>query len=132
VCSKGTYIRTLCHDIGAALGCGGTLAALRRIRAGVYSVDMAHTLDDVLSAISTGKINGFIQPVDSIFPGYPSVSLDEGEVKKAKNGALCNVPENTQNGTYKVYTPDGEFLMLANAESGILKTIKNFFEVNNE
>ena len=46
-CSKGTYIRTLCHDIGQALGCGGCMSALRRVRAGRFTVDMAHTLEQI-------------------------------------------------------------------------------------
>ncbi|MCL2627475.1 MAG: tRNA pseudouridine(55) synthase TruB [Oscillospiraceae bacterium] len=55
-CSKGTYVRTLCHDIGAALGCGGTMSSLRRTMSGVYNIQNAHTLDDVLGAISNGEI----------------------------------------------------------------------------
>lgn len=51
-CSKGTYIRTLCHDIGAALGCGGTMSSLRRTRSGQYKIEDAHKLDDILTAIS--------------------------------------------------------------------------------
>ncbi len=46
-CSKGTYIRTLCADIGAALGCGGCMSALRRVRAGKFTIDQAHTLDEI-------------------------------------------------------------------------------------
>jgi len=87
VCSKGTYIRTLCHDIGAALGCGGTLSALRRTRAGSFSIDMAHTLDDVIAASLTDAVSDLIKPVDSIFSEYPSIFLDCPEVRKEKNGA---------------------------------------------
>ena len=59
VCSKGTYIRTLCHDIGAALGCGAVMSALRRTRVGEYSIEKAHTLDTVLEAIAKDDIERF-------------------------------------------------------------------------
>jgi len=129
VCSKGTYIRTLCHDIGAALGCGGTLSALRRTRAGVYSIDMAHSLNDVLSAVSTDSVSDLLMPVDSIFPEYPSIFLDYPEVRKAKNGAECRTRDRTKDGKYKVYDPYGEFLLLGEVRNNKVTTIKSFFEV---
>jgi len=128
-CSKGTYIRTLCHDIGAALGCGGTLSALRRTRAGVYTIDMSHTLDDVLATVLTESVSSIILPIDSIFSEYPAITLNETEVKKAKNGALCQTQKNTENGKHRVYAPDGEFLLLGEVSNGKVKTIKSFFEV---
>ena len=129
VCSKGTYIRTLCHDIGSKLGCGGTLSDLRRTRAGVYTIDKSFALDEVLAAISTDSVNGLILPIDSIFSNYPSITLSEDEVFKAKNGAACSTEEKTANGKYKVYAQDGEFLLLGDVKDGKIKTIKNFFEV---
>jgi len=135
VCSKGTYIRTLCHDIGSALGCGGTLSALRRTSAGVYTIDMSHTLEDVLSMVLTDSVSSMILPTDSIFSDYPAISLNESEVKKAKNGAQCNTQKNIENGTYRVYAPDNEFLLLGEVNNlgegnnNKVKTIKSFFEV---
>ena len=135
VCSKGTYIRTLCHDIGSALGCGGTLAALRRTRAGVYTIDMSHTLDEALATVLTDSVNSIILPIDSIFSDYPAISINGSEVKKAKNGAPCNTQKNIENGTYRVYAPDNEFLLLGEVNNlgegnnNKVKTIKSFFEV---
>ena len=63
-CSKGTYIRTLCADIGAALGCGGCMSALRRVRAGRFTVDAAHTLEEIRS-----EPERYILPLESIVPG---------------------------------------------------------------
>jgi len=128
-CSKGTYIRTLCHDIGAALGCGGTLSSLQRTRAGVYSIGMSRTLDEVTSAALTDSVSSIIMPVDSIFSEYPSVMLAAAEVKKAKNGAVCKTQSDTKNGKYKVYAPDGEFLLFGEITNNNIKTIKSFFEV---
>jgi len=129
VCSKGTYIRTLCHDIGSALGCGGTLSALRRTRAGVYSINRAHPLNEVLAATLTDSVNSVTLPIDSIFSEFPAISIIESEVIKAKNGALCKVGKNVENGKYRVYAPDGDFLLLGEVHDSKVKTIKSFFEV---
>jgi len=64
-CSKGTYIRTLCHDIGAALGCGATMSSLRRTKSGVFKIEQAHTLDDVLNSISNSEIEKLMYEVYS-------------------------------------------------------------------
>ena len=66
-CSKGTYIRTLCADIGSALGCGGCMSALRRVRAGRFTIDQAHTLDEIRS-----DPEGYILPLELIIPGGSS------------------------------------------------------------
>lgn len=129
VCSKGTYIRTLCHDIGAALGCGGTLSVLRRTRAGAFTIDMAHSLDDALAAALSDTVSDLLLPVDSIFPEYPSIFLDYPEVKKAKNGAECRTRDRTKDGKYRVYDPYGEFLLLGEVKNNKVTTIKSFFEV---
>ena len=129
VCSKGTYIRTLCHDIGAALGCGGTLSALRRTRAGVFTIDMAYSLDDTLAAVSTDSVSDLFLSVDSIFSEYPSIFLDNPEVRKAKNGAECRTRDRTKDGKYRVYDPYGEFLLLGEVKNNKVTTIKSFFEV---
>ena len=133
VCSKGTYIRTLCHDIGSSLGCGGTLSALQRTRAGVYSIDMSHTLDDILNAVHNTSpqdfANKYILPVDSIFADYPSTSLNETETQKAKNGATTQAQGDNKDGKYRVYAHNGEFLLLGEMKNNTIKTIKSFFEV---
>ena len=128
-CSKGTYIRTLCFDIGSALGCGGTLSALRRIRVGVYSINKAHTVDEVLAAVLTDSVNSISLPVDSIFTKYPAISITDSELLAVRNGAPCKTKEDTMDGTYRVYAPDGEFLLLGKVINNKVKTIKSFFEV---
>jgi tRNA pseudouridine55 synthase len=122
-CSKGTYIRALCADIGDALGCGGTMEALRRIRSGVFGIEQARTLE----RISENPEDGLL-PVDYLFREYPRVTLNEILEKKARNGAP--VPFDAKPGeTYRVYSEKGEFLMLARGEENYLKTIKSFFDV---
>jgi len=128
-CSKGTYIRTLCHDIGSTLGCGGTLSALRRIRVGVFSINKAHTLDEVISVAMSVPLSSISLPVDSIFSKYPAITLADSELPAIKNGAPCKTKDDTENGTYRVYAADGEFLLLGEIINNKVKTIKSFFEV---
>ena len=129
-CSKGTYVRTLCSDIGDALGCGGTLEALRRTRSGEFALNMSHTLEEIAE-----NPESVLLPVDSMFRAYPEITLNQNGVKRCKNGAL--VPADAVPGQcYRVYDGDGNFLMLASGISDgtrtFLKTVKSFFEVDTD
>jgi len=119
----------LCHDIGEKLGCGGVMSALRRTRVGVYTIYAAYSLDDVLAMCLTDTVSDIVLPVDSIFSQYPSITIPDPEVRKAKNGALCSVLNIVENGKYRVYAPTGEFLLLGEIVDNKVKTIKSFFEV---
>ena len=123
-CSKGTYIRTLCKDIGEALGCGGCMAALRRVQAGEYTIDEAVPLLQLLDEAEPEK---YLHPVDTMFRNYPAVTLSEKQALRCRNGNSFSMklPE----GTYRAYDQNGEFLMLAKVEDGVMSTIKSFFEV---
>lgn len=123
-CSKGTYIRTLCKDIGGALGCGGCMAQLRRVQAGAYTIDEAVPLQQLLESDSPEK---WLRPVDTLFSDYPSVTLTANQEKRCRNGNAFSVPYEA--GTYRAYSHSGEFLMLAKVESGVMSTIKSFFAV---
>ena len=107
-CSKGTYIRTLCHDIGQHLGCGGCIA-------------------DVLAAADRGELESLLLPVDSLFASLPSFIASQAQEKRIRNGN--DIKAGTADGDYRVYSENGEFLMLGHAEAGIMKTVKSFFEV---
>ena len=123
-CSKGTYIRTLCKDIGAALGCGGCMESLRRISAGSYTIEEAIPLADVVASENPGAL---LRGVDTLFTQYPAVTLTEKQTLRCKNGNSFSFshPE----GTYRAYDEAGAFLMLAKVEDGVMSTIKSFFEV---
>ena len=123
-CSKGTYVRTLCHDIGAALGCGGCMAALRRTRAGRYGIDQAHGLEEILADPDPQR---FLLPVDSLFSDRPAVHVNEAGEKKLRNGASLRTPK-LPDGEYRVYGPQGDFLLLGSVTNGELSTVKSFFE----
>ena len=123
-CSKGTYIRTLCKDIGDALGCGGCMEALRRIQAGEYTIAEAVPLQQLLDAENP---QDYLRSVDTMFRNYPEVKLTANQEKRCRcgNGFSIKLPE----GTYRAYAQSGEFLMLAKVEDGMMCTIKSFFEV---
>ena len=123
-CSKGTYIRTLCKDIGQALGCGGCMAALRRVAAGEYTAEEAVPLQVLLE---TENPEQYLRPVDSMFRNYPQVTLSEKQEIRCRNGNSFSVQ--MAEGTYRAYGRDGEFLMLAKVEGGVMSTIKSFWEV---
>ena len=123
-CSKGTYIRTLCKDIGEALGCGGCMAALRRVQAGEYTAAEAVPLQTLLE---TEDPEQYLRPVDSMFRNYPAVTLTPKQETRCRNGNSFSVA--MENGTYRAYGQNGEFLMLAKVEGGVMSTIKSFFEV---
>ncbi len=123
-CSKGTYIRTLCKDIGAALGCGGCMAALRRVQAGEYTIEESVPLEILLESTEPEK---HLRPVDSMFRNHPAVTLSPKQELRCRNGNSFSVK--MDEGTYRAYGQNGEFLMLAQVENGIMTTVKSFFEV---
>ena len=123
-CSKGTYIRTLCKDIGEALGCGGCMESLRRVSAGEYTIAEAVPLQELLDTVEPET---YLRGVDTMFRNYPAVTLTANQEKRCRNGNTFSVklPE----GTYRAYSQSGEFLMLAKVEAGVMVTMKSFFTV---
>ena len=123
-CSKGTYIRTLCKDIGEALGCGGCMKSLRRVTAGEYTIAEAVPLQTLLE---TEAPEQYLRTVDTMFRNHPAVTLTPNQEKRCRNGNAFSVPY--PDGTYRAYSQTDEFLMLAKVEEGTMSTVKSFFEV---
>ena len=123
-CSKGTYIRTLCQDIGEALGCGGCMEALRRVRAGEYGIEDAVPLEKLLESETPEQ---YLRSLDTMFAHCPAVTLTANQEKRCRNGNPFSSP--LPQGTYRAYSQSGEFLMLAKVEDGVMTTVKSFFEV---
>ena len=123
VCSKGTYIRTLCQDLGQALGCGGCMAALRRTEASNFRIDEAVTLEDVQR-----EGEALLRPTDSLFRQYPAYTIPSTEQERK---CLCGNPLRAKlpDGLYRVYGRDGAFLALSEAKDGTLTSKRNFFSV---
>ena len=126
-CSKGTYIRTLCHDIGVSLGCGGAMSALRRTAAGPFSIENAHTLDEVLAAAERGEAERFLLPVETLFSGARTLRLSPVQEKSVRNGAgfTCRL----RGGQFLLYAQNGEFLALGRVFSGKMEIVKSFYSV---
>ena len=122
-CSKGTYVRTLCHDIGESLGCGGCMSALRRTRAGTFSLAQAATLEELL-ARPLDRLRG----IDSLFSDRPAVTAAGEAERRVRNGNDYPAPELPE-GQYRVYGENGAFLMLGECRGGRMVTVKSFFEV---
>ena len=124
-CSKGTYIRTLCADIGEKLGCGATLSYLRRTQAGAYTIEMAHTFEEIGE-----KPEAFLLSVDSLFSQHSAITIGGKSEQKCRNGAPVPCKDAQDGALYRVYSESGEFLMLARGENQTLRTVKSFFEVS--
>ena len=123
-CSKGTYIRTLCKDMGEALGCGACMEALRHVQAGEYTIEEAVPLLELLEMEQPEQV---LRKVDTMFRNYPAVTLSEKQALRCRNGNSFSIQ--LAEGTYRAYSAQGEFLMLAKVEDGVMSTIKSFFDV---
>ena len=122
-CSKGTYVRTLCHDIGQALGCGGCMSALRRTMAAGFTLAESHTIEDVQA-----QGESLLAPTDSLFRQYPAYTIPSAEQERkclCGNSLRAKLPD----GLYRVYGRDGAFLALSEAKDGTLTSKRNFFSV---
>ena len=122
-CSKGTYVRALCHDIGQALGCGGCMSSLRRTMAAGYTLADAVTLERVLEEEEPAAL---LLPVDSCFRALPALTLTAAQAKRVRNGTAFTFP---REGVWRTYSPEGEFLAVCRGEGGQLAIVKSFFEV---
>ena len=121
-CSKGTYVRTLCHDIGAALGCGGCMSSLRRTMAAGFTLEQAVTLERVQEEGAA-----LLLPVDRFFGGLPAYRIPSPRQERlCRNGSPLPAPELAA-GEYRVYDPQGTFLCVSRWERGRLVPVKNFF-----
>lgn len=123
-CSKGTYVRTLCHDIGAALGCGGCMSSLRRTMACGFDLSEAHPLAEVLASDNPGAL---LRPTDTLFATHPALTLGKRGADRVRHGAQVHQPE-AEDGTYRIYGPEEEFLALGRVEQGKLHIVKSFFD----
>ncbi len=124
VCSKGTYIRTLCHDLGAALGCGGTMAWLRRTRVGAFSLENAVTLEELVNDPAPER---FLRPVETCFDD-PQVKISGLALRRALNGNIF--PLKKPAGMYRVFDKSGDFLLIGQCDGQQCRIVKSFYEVD--
>lgn len=124
-CSKGTYVRVLLEELGASLGVPAVMSGLRRIRSGAYTLENAHTVEEICRAKETGALSSLLQPVDSVFTQYPAAQVDAALADKLRGGApgRAALPD----GIYRAYL-DGGFLGLFEVQKGEASVKKLFIE----
>ncbi len=128
-CSKGTYIRVLLEEIAEAMGQKGTMSALRRVQAGVYGEQDAHTLPEIIAAQENGTLESLFLPIESVFMHLPLLVVDDAVKARLYNGCPSSHYKAAE-GRYRVQDNTGAFLGLANVIDGALKVEKLFVERN--
>ncbi len=126
-CSKGTYIRTLLEDIGAALDCPATMTALRRTAAGVYTQDQAHPLEEILALAGQGRAEELLLDLETVFAHLPLLKVNPGVEAHLRNGCPTSHYK-AQDGRYRVQDQEGNFLGTARVTGGVLNVEKLFVE----
>ena len=126
-CSKGTYIRTLCEDIGMKLGCGAYMNTLVRIKSADFTLEESYTPEELLKMKQDGTIKQAIIPVDKLFLCYEEVVLDAFLSGKAKNGIAIRRKGLTDGKLYRVYDENKEFLCISEYKDGALYLKKAFW-----
>ncbi len=127
VCSKGTYIRTLCQDMGERLGCFAHMAELCRTRSGRFGLPNAVTLEEVEAAVSAGDFS-FLTRVDQVFEEFPALILAERKAERVRHGGQVRTSGIEEGKRYRVYGEDGTFLTISRVEQGLLKIEKTFYQ----
>ena len=134
VCSKGTYIRTLCHDIGARLGCGGTMKSLKRTRVGLFTIDNALRLDELEKLAHEDRLEEQVIPVEAMFAELPSVTIQDPVRRLLENGnafypeQIREEREAVDGVRVKVYDMEGRFygIFAYSDEKGRYQPVKMF------
>ncbi len=125
-CSKGTYIRTLCNDIGEALGCGGHMAALVRTKSGRFLLEDAYKLEEIEKMAENGDFS-FLTTVGEALPEYKKITLAERNAYRVRNGIRIKVEGLSEGEIYRVFDEKNQFLALAQKKDGNFEIIKTFY-----
>lgn len=126
-CSAGTYIRSLCDDIGRVLGCGAVMTELRRTEANGFSIENSVTLEELEKLVSENKAESVITSVEESLMSYPEITVTKPQANRFRNGGALGFERlhgDFSVGIYRVYSPDNELLGL-----GEIKTEKGDLEI---
>ena len=122
-CSKGTYIRTLCDDLGRVLGCGAIMTALRRTMAAGYPLSDCITLDEAKKLAEEGTLSQHILPIETALAAYPAITVSAPQAQRFRNGGALDLVRlrAAVTGPVRVYDPEGVCIALGVPEDGQLK-----------
>lgn len=112
-CSKGTYIRSLAHDLGIRIGCYAYLETLVRTRSGPFTLSDSITLEQFANAVETNSIQDYSFPFDKALVQYPAIKLDAETVERVRYGNTFNNPIANNSGLARVYDGNGAFVAIA-------------------
>jgi len=126
-CSKGTYIRTLCADIGEKLGCGAFVTELTRTQSGQFHIEDSYTLEELERAKEDGSLHKHLTPLEDLFAQYSDVTVSGRDEIFAKNGGNPRAQGVIEDETYRVFSESGEFLSISRVRDGRLCIVKNFY-----
>ncbi|SFH99964.1 tRNA pseudouridine55 synthase [Pseudobutyrivibrio sp. OR37] len=137
-CSKGTYIRSLCHDVGEVLGCGCAMKSLIRTRVSMFDIADARTLDEIERIVKAGNLDGIMLPIDQAFEGMETVFVipSEEAIKHAVNGVPIpstevfaeSISGFEEGKRYRIYLPDNRFIGVYSYNEDIFTLEKMFLE----
>lgn len=127
-CSQGTYIRTLCDDLGRVLGCGAVMTALRRTEAAGYTLKDCLTLEALRDLAAEGELSRRLLPVESAFYSYPAIRVSGPQATRFRNGGGLSLDRLSSpiSGITRVQDPDGRFLGLGLPKNDLLTVLRNF------
>ena len=133
-CSKGTYIRTLCNDIGEKLGCGACMKSLSRTRVGRFYIDDSYTINQIAALNLKGELSSIVAPVDSMFD-YPRIQINKEYDKMLYNGNLLPLSagkalDGNTDDKVRIYNESGEFIGIYSMDDSGYKPVKIFFAVD--
>ena len=122
-CSKGTYIRTLCDDLGRMLGCGAVMTALRRTAAAGYTLADCITVDEAKALAEAGQLGTRVLPIETILASYPAITVTAPHAARFRNGGALDLArlKATVEGPVRVYDPDGVCMALGVPVDGQLQ-----------
>lgn len=125
-CSAGTYIRAIARDLGERLGCGAYLAALTRTASGPFRIEYAHPLDEVRAALSAGRSEELMLPMDAGLEAYPEVTLGADDLSRLARGQQVRRASSAAEGLVRVRDEAGRLVAVARAGDGVIRPEKVF------
>ena len=122
-CSSGTYIRTLCDDLGRALGCGAVMTALRRTMAAGYPLTACITIDEAKELAEAGTLADRLLPLETALSAYPAITVSAPQAARFRNGGALDLVrlKAKVNSPVRVYDPDGNCIAIGTPADGELK-----------